>query len=90
MLVTGGAGFIGANFVRYIEKPRSLMAFVADRPGHDPRYAIDATKIRNELGWEPSVSFEAGCAETIAWYQANAPFWKPWKARPLLPEWGDR
>jgi dTDP-glucose 4,6-dehydratase len=45
-----------------------LIQFVADRPGHDRRYAIDASKIRRELGWQPTESFEAGLAKTIAWY----------------------
>jgi dTDP-glucose 4,6-dehydratase len=46
----------------------SLITFVADRPGHDRRYAIDASKIRGELGWQPSESFESGLARTIDWY----------------------
>ena len=53
-------------------KPReSQIAFVADRPGHDRRYAIDASKLRDELGWEPKYSFERGIAETVDWYLAN-------------------
>ena len=50
---------------------RSLITFVKDRPGHDRRYAIDAGKIRRELGWEPSYTFERGIAETIDWYLVN-------------------
>ena len=50
---------------------RSLKTFVADRPGHDRRYAIDATKIRRELGWAPARTFEQGLRETVAWYVAN-------------------
>jgi dTDP-glucose 4,6-dehydratase len=53
-------------------KPRSLIEYVKDRPGHDRRYAIDSGKIRRELGWEPAVPFERGLRETVAWYQANA------------------
>lgn len=49
----------------------SQIAFVADRPGHDRRYAIDASKLRDELGWEPAYSFEKGIAETVDWYLAN-------------------
>jgi dTDP-glucose 4,6-dehydratase len=48
-----------------------LITFVTDRPGHDLRYAIDASKIKNELGWEPSVTFEEGLAITIDWYLNN-------------------
>jgi dTDP-glucose 4,6-dehydratase len=48
-----------------------LIAYVKDRPGHDRRYAIDATKINRELGWKPSVTFEQGLGETIDWYLAN-------------------
>jgi dTDP-glucose 4,6-dehydratase len=48
-----------------------LMTFVKDRPGHDLRYAIDASKIKNELGWEPSVNFEEGLEKTIDWYLNN-------------------
>jgi dTDP-glucose 4,6-dehydratase len=51
---------------------RSLIKFVKDRAGHDRRYAIDASKIRSELGWEPSVSFEQGIDQTIDWYLNNA------------------
>jgi dTDP-glucose 4,6-dehydratase len=50
------------------EPRRSLIRFVKDRPGHDRRYAIDATKIRDELGWEPSVTFEEGIRRTVDWY----------------------
>ena len=51
---------------------RSLIAFVADRPGHDRRYAIDARKIRAELGWMPRETFESGLARTVRWYLDNA------------------
>ena len=53
---------------------RSLITFVKDRPGHDRRYAIDAAKIRRELGWQPSVRFEEGIRQTIDWYLSN-PDW---------------
>ena len=45
-----------------------LITFVADRAGHDARYAIDATKLKDELGWEPSLQFEEGIDETVKWY----------------------
>ena len=50
---------------------QELITYVKDRPGHDKRYAIDANKLKNELGWEPSLQFEEGLAKTIAWYLKN-------------------
>ena len=55
-------------------KPQTLIEFVADRPGHDLRYAIDCSKAERELGWKPQVSFRDGIRDTIDWYQAN-PQW---------------
>ncbi len=52
------------------------ITFVKDRPGHDQRYAIDATKIRAELGWAPSITFEEGIERTVTWYLANRPWWQ--------------
>jgi dTDP-glucose 4,6-dehydratase len=49
----------------------SLITFVKDRPGHDLRYAIDATKIQNELGWTPTETFETGIRKTVQWYLNN-------------------
>jgi dTDP-glucose 4,6-dehydratase len=54
-----------------------LITFVADRPGHDLRYAIDPTRIREELGWRPSVTLEEGLALTVDWYLANEAWWRP-------------
>ncbi|WP_117190677.1 dTDP-glucose 4,6-dehydratase [Rhizobium terrae] len=54
---------------------RTQITFVADRPGHDQRYAIDATKIRTELGWSPTETFESGIEKTVAWYLANTKWW---------------
>jgi dTDP-glucose 4,6-dehydratase len=53
-------------------KPRSLIRYVQDRPGHDRRYAIDCAKIERELGWRPEVKFEDGLRDTIAWYKSHA------------------
>lgn len=55
--------------------------YVTDRPGHDLRYAIDATKIKNDLGWEPSYRFEQGLKETVEWYLGNKEWWEPLKER---------
>ncbi len=62
--------------LRHLNKPESLITFVKDRPGHDRRYAIDATHIRKTLGWTPSYTFERGIAETIDWYVEHAEWWK--------------
>ncbi len=58
-----------------------LITFVADRPGHDRRYAIDPTRIREELGWRPSVTLQEGLARTVAWYLNNEIWWRPLLAR---------
>jgi len=57
------------------------ITFVADRPGHDHRYAIDPTRIQSELGWRPSLSVEEGIARTVAWYLENESWWRPLLAR---------
>ena len=58
-----------------------LIEYVDDRPGHDYRYAIDATKINMSLGWAPSRDFESGLAETVDWYLSNEQWWKPLQDR---------
>ena len=60
-----------------MSKYEELIDFVTDRPGHDYRYAIDSTKIRNELGWKPIETFETGLRRTVEWYLANPSWWKP-------------
>jgi dTDP-glucose 4,6-dehydratase len=57
------------------------ISFVTDRPGHDARYAIDPTRIREELGWRPSVTVEEGLERTVEWYLNNETWWKPLQAR---------
>jgi dTDP-glucose 4,6-dehydratase len=60
-----------------IHGPRDrLITFVADRPGHDRRYGIDATKIKRQLGWKPTHDFETGLANTVRWYIENRPWWE--------------
>jgi dTDP-glucose 4,6-dehydratase len=57
------------------------ITFVTDRPGHDARYAIDPARIRNELGWRPSVTVEEGLERTVQWYLDNEAWWRPLQAR---------
>lgn len=57
------------------------LTFVADRPGHDARYAIDPSRVRNELGWHPSVTLEEGMEKTVEWYLANESWWRALLAR---------
>ena len=59
---------------------RELIRFVHDRPGHDRRYAIDASRLKGELGWAPAQDFEAGLARTVAWYLDNRAWWEPLRA----------
>lgn len=59
-----------------IEKFEDLITYVKDRPGHDVRYAIDATKIDRELGWKPAESFETGIRKTVRWYLENRDWWE--------------
>ena len=63
--------------LKELGKDESLITFVADRKGHDLRYAIDPTKIHNELGWLPETRFEDGLKKTIKWYLDNESWWKP-------------
>ena len=57
-------------------KGEDMIEYVKDRPGHDLRYAIDISKIKNELGWQPKVSFEEGVDKTIAFYKDNESWWQ--------------
>ena len=59
-----------------IIKYEQLITFVRDRPGHDVRYAIDASKIKRELGWVPQETFESGLRKTVEWYLANEDWWQ--------------
>ena len=54
---------------RTLNKPESLIQFVEDRKGHDVRYFLDISKIRNELGWSPETAFDVGMSKTIQWYE---------------------
>ena len=56
------------TILQLLQKPESLISFVADRPGHDLRYAINPAKMENMFGWQPQISFSDGLRQTIAWY----------------------
>jgi dTDP-glucose 4,6-dehydratase len=77
---------IADTVLGHLGKPRSLKTIVPDRPGHDRRYVLDWTKIRTELGWEPSVSWDTGIAETIDWYAGHVDWWAPLRARAPVAE----
>ena len=62
--------------LEYLKKPENLIQYVNDRPGHDRRYAIDSSKILNELAWKPHYSFENAIIETIEWYKQNKNWWE--------------
>jgi dTDP-glucose 4,6-dehydratase len=62
--------------LRQLGKPESLITFVKDRPGHDRRYAMDASRIMTELGWKPSHTFEQGIVETVRWYVDHESWWR--------------
>ena len=62
--------------LKAMDKPESLIRFVADRKGHDLRYAIDPKKIETELGWKPKYTFETGIRQTIEWYLEHREWWQ--------------
>ena len=64
------------TILKALNKPESLIHYVTDRPGHDMRYAIDPSKIENELGWKATYNFDSGIAQTIQWYLDNEDWWK--------------
>lgn len=76
---------IARTILGLLGKPESLLRFVADRPGHDRRYAIDAGKIRRELGWQPRYSLEEGIARTVEWYIERQDWWRPLLKSPASP-----
>ena len=64
------------TIIKMLGKDESLIKYVKDRPGHDMRYAIDPTKIKNELGWYPETTFEEGIKKTVEWYLQNEDWWQ--------------
>ena len=67
---------VAREVLRLTGKPESLLQRVTDRPGHDRRYAVDAGRIRSDLGWAPEIAFAQGLESTIRWYQENESWWK--------------
>jgi dTDP-glucose 4,6-dehydratase len=67
-------------------KPADLKKIVPDRPGHDRRYLLDSSKIRRDLGWEPTIPFEQGLPETVEWYRRNRSWWEPLLGRAPVVE----
>jgi dTDP-glucose 4,6-dehydratase len=67
-------------------KPDSLKEIVEDRPGHDRRYLLDSTKLRDELGWRDEIPFDRGLEETVRWYVDNRSWWEPLKGRAPVDE----
>ena len=72
---------VAREVLGFFGKDESYLAFVADRPGHDLRYALNNTKIKDELGWKPTVTFQDGIEQTVVWYNANDWWWRPLKER---------
>jgi dTDP-glucose 4,6-dehydratase len=67
---------VAKKIIRILGKSENDIEFVADRPGHDRRYAVDWSKIKNELGWEPQHSFDEWLEFTIDWYKKNENWWR--------------
>lgn len=68
--------WIVKELLRLLDRDESSIEYVKDRPGHDRRYAINFSKIKTELGWEPSVNLEEGLARTVEWFKVNETWWK--------------
>jgi dTDP-glucose 4,6-dehydratase len=68
---------VAKKILEILDKPKTLIHFVKDRPGHDLRYSLDASKIESQLGWKAKVKFDAGIKKTIEWYVQNEWWWKP-------------
>jgi dTDP-glucose 4,6-dehydratase len=66
--------------------PATLKTIVPDRPGHDRRYLLDATRIGRELSWSPAIAWDSGLAETVRWYAEHRSWWEPLRARATVVE----
>ena len=72
---------IAEAILKRLGKNDSMKKYIEDRPGHDRRYLLDITKIKNDLGWEPEIEFEKGLDEVVEWYKKNEWWWRPLKGR---------
>ena len=72
---------VGKKILKYLDKSEDYIEFVKDRPGHDRRYAVDWTKIKEDLGWEPLHNFDEWLEKTVSWYRENTSWWEPLKDR---------
>ena len=70
-----------------MNKPNDMIEYVKDRPGHDYRYSMNASKIKKELGWSPEIKFEEGLTSTIQWYINNKNWWKDISEESIVPKW---
>jgi dTDP-glucose 4,6-dehydratase len=77
---------LAARILDALDRPRSLIETVPDRPGHDRRYLLDSTRLRTELGWAPTITFDRGLADTIAWYAEHPEWWQPLLERTAVDE----
>ncbi|MGV6820819.1 MAG: dTDP-glucose 4,6-dehydratase [Parvularcula sp.] len=75
-VVKGICSAVDATGQSAVAKTEDLITYVTDRPGHDARYAIDCTKIKDDLGWTPSVGFEEGLVSSVSWYLNNRQWWE--------------
>lgn len=75
---------IAKKILELLGLKEEMIEFVKDRPGHDRRYAMNYSKIKNELGWEPQMTFEDGMKKTVEWYQKNESWWKKIKSGEYL------
>jgi len=86
--VSAGNELANINIVKKIldimGKPENTLTFVEDRPGHDVRYSLDSSKLRNELGWSPKHSFQEALETTVNWYMNNEWWWRPLATEPVL------
>lgn len=64
------------KILKLMDQGEDMIEYVSDRPGHDLHYAMDFTKAKNELGWQPKINFVDGLIKTIAWYKANRQWWQ--------------